>query len=317
MQVDLIDYQNGISALDSGFARPRLDAIHLVVENGGVAIIDSGVNASVPLLLAALAAKGLSPADVDYVMLTHIHLDHAGGAGALMAACPNARLTVHPRGARHMIDPSRLWQATVDVYGLKAAQRSYGAIVPVPAGRVIETGEGHRLALRGRELAFFDTPGHARHHVCIRDSATGHFFVGDCFGLAYTELNLHGRQHVFPTASPSQFDPDALKRTIRRIAGCAPDALYLTHYGQVRDVPRIAEDLLRLIDAHTTMAQAVQASGARGAERHALLKAGVREIIADEALRQGWPLAPAALAELFSIDDELNAQGLAIWLDGA
>lgn len=315
MQVDLIDYEHGISALDSGFARPRLDAIHLMVENGGVAVIDTGVNASVPLVLAALAAKGLTPDDVDYVILTHIHLDHAGGAGALMAHCRNARLTVHPRGARHMIEPSRLWQATVDVYGLEAAQRSYGAIVPVPTERVIETAEGYRLELRGRELTFLDTPGHARHHVCIRDLRSGHLFVGDCFGLVYTELTQDGRQHVFPTASPSQFDPEVLKRTVQRIAGLAPEAVYLTHYGQVRDVMRIADDLLRLIDAHVAMAEAVKASGARGPERHALLKRGVREIIADEALMQGWRISPAALTELFSVDDELNAQGLAIWLD--
>ncbi|MFN0163059.1 MAG: MBL fold metallo-hydrolase [Burkholderiales bacterium] len=316
MQIDLIDYEHGISALDSGFARPRLGAIHILVENGGVAVIDTGVNASVPLVLAALAAKGLTPNDVDYIVLTHIHLDHAGGAGALMTVCPNARLTVHPRGARHMIDPSRLWQATVDVYGLAAAQRSYGAIVPVPAERVIETAEGHRLELRGRELTFLDTPGHARHHVCIRDAGSGHFFVGDCFGLVYTELTQDGRQHVFPTSSPSQFEPEVLKRTVKRIADCLPGAVYLTHYGQVRDVQRIADDLVRLIDAHVTMAEAVQESGVRGQERQVLLKRGVREIISDEALMQGWRISPAALKDLFSIDDDLNAQGLAIWLDG-
>jgi hydroxyacylglutathione hydrolase len=311
----LIDYGHGIAALDSGFARPRLDAIHLIEHAGGVAVIDTGVNASVPLVLEALAGKGLGPASVDYVILTHIHLDHAGGAGALMAACPNARLTVHPRGARHMIDPAGLWRATVEVYGEETARRSYGEIVPVPAQRVVETAEGQRVDLRGRVLEFYDTPGHARHHVCIRDARTGHFFVGDCFGLVYTELTRDGRQHAFPTASPSQFDPAALKATLRRVAAFEPEAIYVTHYGQVRDVPRIAADLERLIDAQVAMARSVQARGARGRERHTLLKSGVREIIADEALMQGWTLAPAALDALFSIDEELNAQGLAIWLD--
>lgn len=315
MKPDLIDYEHGICAIDSGFVRPRLDAIHMVVENGRAAFIDTGTSHSIPLVLEALQAKGLTPASVDYVMLTHIHLDHAGGAGRMMQLFPNARLTVHPRGARHMADPSRLWQATVEVYGEEAARRNYGEVVPVPKERIVETGEGAAVSLAGREFLFLDTPGHARHHVCIRDAHSGHFFVGDCFGLAYMELEKDGMRYAFPTTSPSQFEPPALHATIDRVLSYRPGALYLTHYAQVTDVARIAADLHRLIDAHVAMARAIQASGARGAERHAQLRAGVRRLVLEERVRQGWALTEQQVLEVFAVDDELNAQGLEVWLD--
>jgi hydroxyacylglutathione hydrolase len=315
MELDLIDYPEGISAIDSGFVRPRLDAIHMVVEKGRAAFIDTGTNYSIPYVLEALKAKGLGVGDVDYVMLTHIHLDHAGGASQMMKLFPNAKLTVHPRGARHMANPSKLWEATVEVYGLETALKNYGEIIPIPQERIIETPDGATVSLAGREFLFLDTPGHARHHVCIRDSRTGHFFVGDSFGLAYTELETDGRRFSFPTSSPSQFEPELLAKTIDRVVSYKPEAIYLTHYAQVKDVPRIAADVQRLIAAHVEMAKKVQAGGARGQERHEQLKAGVRTLISEEANRQGWKLSPQALTEVFSVDDELNAQGLAIWLD--
>ena len=121
MTIDLIDYEYGICALDSVFFRKRLDAIHPIIEDGHAAIVDTGINASVPLVQEALSTKGVRPEDVDFIMLTHIHLDHAGGASQLL---PNARLTVPPRGARHLADPSKLWAATVEVYGLETAARN-------------------------------------------------------------------------------------------------------------------------------------------------------------------------------------------------
>ena len=316
MTIDLIDYEAGISALDSGFFRKRLDAIHLIIEDGHAAIVDTGINASVPLVLEALSTKGLRPQDVDYIFLTHIHLDHAGGASQLMRLLPNAKLAVHPRGARHMADPSKLWAATVEVYGEEVAVRNYGDIIPVAKERIIETPHGFTLDLRGRVFTFYDTPGHAKHQVAIHDARTGHFFVGDTCGLAYTEVETDGRRFSFPTSSPSQFDPVALHASLDLIAGLKPDALYLTHYAQIRDVPRILADLHRLIDAHVEMARTVAATGVKGAERQARLMEGMAQIILSERDRHGWRLTDAETLDVFVIDHELNAQGLGIWLDG-
>jgi hydroxyacylglutathione hydrolase len=231
-----------------------------------------------------------------------------------MRALPDARLTVHPRGARHMADPARLVAGTIAVYGEAQARQMYGEILPIPAERILETPEGAVIRLAGRELAFLDTPGHARHHVCIRDGRSGHIFAGDMFGLSYRELDVDGRQFVFPTTTPVQFDPAAMHASIDRLLALRPEAIYLTHYGQVRDVARLGADLHRLIDAHVEAA--LHHRGA-GAERHARIKAELIGILHDEARRHGWKMAPDGLLRLMALDVELNAQGLVSWLDSA
>lgn len=314
MAQGVFDYGEGISAIDAFYdGRPDQTAAHILIENGRAAVIDTATTYAAPRILAALAARGIAPTQVDYVVLTHVHLDHAGGAGTLMALCPNATLTVHPRGARHLIDPSRLIAATVEIYGAQATERVYGAVLPVSAERVIETPEGAGIALAGRMLEFHDAPGHARHHVVVRDTRTGHLFAGDSFGLSYRALDRNGRPSVFPTTSPAQFDPGALHATLDRMLALAPEAVYVAHFGQVRDVPRLGADLHRLIDAHVALAERCGGAGPARLER---LKAGLAELVRSEAARQGWTLDAEALMQLFAIDIELNAQGLSAWLDG-
>ena len=308
----VFDYGHGISAVDSVYDRRMQTAIHLLVEDGRAALIDTGTSHAVPQVLAALEAKGIAPAQVDYVILTHVHLDHAGGAGQLMARFPNARLTVHPRGARHMIDPSRLLAATVAIYGAKETRRVYGEILPVPKARVIETPEGATLRLAGRELLFLDAPGHARHHVVARDSKTGHIFAGDTFGLSYRELDQDGKQFSFPTTSPSQFDPAELHRSIDRILSHGPAAIYVTHFGRLTNLTPLAADLHRLIDAHAALGERHRRAGA---ERKRLLKEGVRSLVLAERERQKWRLPRGKVLEVFALDIELNAQGIESWLD--
>jgi len=308
----VFDYGHGICAVDSVYDRRLQTAIHLLIEGDRAAVIDTGTSHAVPQVLAALAAKGVAPAQVDYVILTHVHLDHAGAAGQLMARFPNAQLTVHPRGARHIVDPSRLLSATVAIYGAQQTRQIYGEIVPVPRERVIETPEGATLRVAGRELLFLDAPGHARHHVVVRDAATGHFFAGDSFGLSYRELDRDGRQYSFPTTSPSQFDPPALHRTVDRMLAYGPTALYVAHFGRLTNLAVLAADLHRLIDAHAELGERHRRAGA---ERKRLLKEGVRSLVLAEGERQGWRLPSEKLLEVFALDIELNAQGLESWLD--
>src|SRR2546423_9456965 len=153
---DITDYADSISAIDTGFFRPRFDASHLIIENGRAAFIDVGTNHSVPRLLAVLAQKRISREAVDFVILTHVHLDHAGGAGALMQELPNARAIVHPRGVRHMVDPSQLIAGATAVYGAEEIERSYGTLVPIPAERIVTAHDGQVVALAGRELVCLD-----------------------------------------------------------------------------------------------------------------------------------------------------------------
>jgi glyoxylase-like metal-dependent hydrolase (beta-lactamase superfamily II) len=310
----LIDYEHGISAIDGAYLRPLLMAVHAIIEGDRAALVDPGTNSSVPLTLEALAAKGIRPEQVDYVILTHIHLDHAGGSGLLMRALPNATLTVHPRGARHMADPARLVAGTIAVYGEDETRRMYGDIVPVPAGRILETPDGASIRLNGRELAFRETFGHARHHVAIRDAKSGHVFAGDTFGLSYPELDSHGRRFVFATSSPTQFDPAPYHRSIDLIAALARDAVYVTHYGQVSDLQARAATLHRQVDAFAALGLREKDSGPARRER---LWAGVKTILLDEVRRYGAPFTEAQAMAAYGQDVDLNADGLIAWLDSA
>ncbi|HUY03638.1 MAG TPA: MBL fold metallo-hydrolase, partial [Rhodocyclaceae bacterium] len=252
------------------------------------------------------------PEQVDYVILTHIHLDHAGGAGRFMREFPNATLTVHPRGARHMADPGRLIAGTVAIYGEEPTRRMYGEILPVPAGRILETPHAASIRLNGRELQFLDTPGHARHHVAVLDTQSGHVFAGDVFGLSYREMDQDGRQFIIPTTSPVQFDPGPYHRSIDLVMRLKPEAVYVTHYSQIRDIQAKGEVLHRLVDAHAELALREKDSGAARAER---LRAGVKRIVLEEARRWGSRLPDARILDIYSNDVELNAQGLGFWLD--
>lgn len=305
-------HPDGILAVDAGYCRDGLAAIHLVIHQGQAAVIDSGTNASVPRILSALAAAGVEPGSVAYVMLTHIHLDHAGGAGSLMCALPNAKLVLHPRGVRHMVDPTRLWEATSAVYGAEQTFSMYGRLAPVPEDRIIAAIDGLTLDMAGRRFTMIDTPGHARHHICIWDETAQAFFTGDTFGLSYRELDVDGRASVFPSCTPTQFDPDALHASIDRMLSFGPRAMFLTHYSRVTDVERLAADLHRLIDTQVAVAHAARGDGVA---RHVEILAGLEQIIREEAERQGWTLPEDDYMAIWRMDLELNAQGLGVWLD--
>jgi glyoxylase-like metal-dependent hydrolase (beta-lactamase superfamily II) len=309
---DWRDYGNGIIAFDAGYVRPLWVAIHMVVERGRVAFIDTGNQAALPRALAALQRLGLPTSAVDYVMLTHIHLDHAGCAGHMMAAFPNARLIVHPRGAHHMAEPSRLIAGVTAVYGADYVAKVYGEILPVPAERIIAAPDGHVVDLAGRSLRCLDTPGHARHHICIFDPASGGIFTGDLFGLSYPELDVDGRPFIFPTSTPTQFEPDAMRLSIQRLLDLRPEAVYLTHYSRLTDVPQRGGELLRRLDVLIALAEA---EAGAGEQRHARLKQAMTDYLLAQVREHGCTLDEATVLDILGTDIELNTQGLCVWLD--
>jgi glyoxylase-like metal-dependent hydrolase (beta-lactamase superfamily II) len=305
---------HGITTIDTGYGeRPAFCAAYLVVEGGRAAFIDCGSNASVPRLLAALEARGLAREAVDWLILTHVHLDHAGGAGALMRELPNARLVVHPRGAPHMIDPSRLIAGATAVYGEAEFARSYGTLLPVPRERVVEAPDGHVVDLAGRALLCADTPGHARHHIAVWDAASRGWFSGDIFGLAYPEFTTAQGVFVVPTTSPVQFDPDEMRASVRRLLANDPAAVYLTHFGRVEGVQALGRDLLEQVDAMVALARECDGDPAR----HARLVSALTALYVGRARRHGVDDAATRVPELLALDIELNAQGLEVWLDRA
>jgi len=244
INANVMNVVDGISVIDSEYYSKDFAAIYLLKQKNKVAIIETGTNYSVPLVKGALANIGLSFSDVSYIIPTHVHLDHAGGAGLLMKQCQNATLVVHPRGARHLIDPSKLVAGAKAVYGEEKFIEYYGEIIPIDSHRVIEADDNFILDFDGRELKFIDTPGHAKHHFCIWDKDTKSMFTGDTFGISYRDLDMDSEVYIFPSTSPVQFDPDALIKSINRIMEFRPERVCLTHFSAIKPTQEIADQLI-------------------------------------------------------------------------
>lgn len=304
-------HPDGITAVDTEYLHPGHAAAHLVQHGGRGAFVDVGTNDSVPYLLAALHAVGMRAEAVDYLLLTHVHLDHAGGAGRLMRLLPNAVCLVHPRGAPHMIDPARLVAGARAVYGPERFERLYGRIEPIAAERVRPTRDGERISLAGREFEILHTPGHALHHQAFVDHAHRCIFTGDTFGISYRELDSAAGAFIVPTTTPTQFDPEQMCASIDRLLGYAPESMYLMHYSRVTDVPRLGASLKGQVRELERIAREHAAHAQRdGAIREAMWRSW-----RDSAHRHGCPVSDARLAELLDGDLELNVQGLVHWLD--
>jgi glyoxylase-like metal-dependent hydrolase (beta-lactamase superfamily II) len=312
---DLIRHPAGITAIDTHYVRPRLDAAHVIVDAGRAAFVDTGTNHSVPYLLAALEALGIDREAVDWVFLTHVHLDHAGGAGSLMRALPNARAVIHPRGAPHMADPGKLISASIAVYGEKAYRELYGDLLPIVTERIVAAADGQRFELGARSLECIDTPGHALHHQTIVDRAHALAFTGDTFGLSYREFDVDGRAFVVPTTSPTQFDPAQLLASIDRICALEPESLYLTHYSRVTDIPRLAVSLRRQIEAMVAAAEAAaNAVWPDQDECRRRIVEAIRSLWIELARAHGVAKPERRIEEVLGLDLMLNADGLIAWL---
>ena len=301
---------DGILAIDTEYLRPLQDASHLIVESGRGAFVDTGANDAVPLLLDALGRQDLDVGDVDYVFLTHIHLDHAGGAGLLMQQLPNARCVVHPRGAPHMVDPERLIAGTIAVYGEDRMRAMYGDIVPIDESRVLVADDEARFELNGRAMETLHTEGHARHHYVLNDPTSRGVFTGDSFGISYRECDTTNGEFIFPTTTPASFDPDEAHKSVDRIMGCEPEQLFLTHYSRVRDLDRLADDMHAGIDAYVEIALRHQAEPNRG-ER---IQQAMDDYLSRRLVEHGFAGDRDAIASVLAIDIVLNAQGLVSWL---
>ena len=306
------DLGDGIYCVETGLYRHGLAACYLVREGDRVAFIDTGTTHTVPWLLEILAELGLGPADVDYVMPTHVHLDHAGGSGELMRRCPNATLVAHPKGAPHLIEPSRLAAGATEVYGAEAFARDFGELVPVPAERVVVAGDGQGFDLGGRQLVFVDTPGHANHHGCIWDDRSGGFFTGDTFGISYREFDTPAGPFLFAPTTPVAFDPEAWLDSLDKLMARRPRAMYLTHYCRVTAPERLVDDLRHSIRALADLALAQEGLPTDGREDR--LRRAVGDQLVADVLARGCPLDEATIRRLLAVDTMLNAQGLEVWL---
>lgn len=305
---------HGITVIDTHYIRPGFASSYLMVDHGEAAFIETGTASALPHLLNALKAQHIEPHQVKYLITTHIHLDHAGGAGALLQHLPQAKVVVHPLGSRHLIDPSKLVASAKEVYGEETFLNLFGEVLPVPAERLIDMEDNQTLALGQRTLILLDTPGHAKHHLCVWDEAHKMVYTGDTMGISYREFDTPHGILIFPATTPVQFDPVVIHKSIDRLAALQPEWACLSHFGPVRFNRWLADDLHRQIDRMKALAM-----GARHfaqPERRERLMAGIDKVILSRLSRINCDhISREERERLLKPDILLNAMGLESWLE--
>ncbi|BCJ86557.1 MBL fold metallo-hydrolase [Effusibacillus dendaii] len=275
-----------------------------VIEAEKIALVETGSSLSAPYILAGLEKLNIKPEQVEYIIVTHIHLDHSGGAGYILPNFPNATVVVHPRGARHLIDPSRLIVGARAVYG-DMLDTLFGPIEPIPEERVMIRSEGDTLDLGGgRILSFYDTPGHANHHFSIYDPVSEGIFTGDTVGIRYVkQFTGYDFETIFPSTTPSEFDRAAVFASVEKLQKLGARRIYHGHFGVTEPAEFAFERTQKTVAAFDDIARSCFNSGG-GVE---ILAEKLLEYIGQDLAEQGYPtdnLKP------FEMESRFNAQGL-------
>ncbi len=296
----------GITCIDAGYMRPGIACFYLLEQDGEYAVLETGTSHSFAALGQLLAERNIEPAQIRYIIPTHVHLDHAGGAGTMMAALPDAQLLIHPRGAQHMVDPERLVDSAIAVYGEQTFRELYGEIKPVDPKRIRQLDDGECIDLGGRRLEVRHTRGHANHHFCVWDEVSSGWFSGDMFGVSYPWFRFAGGDFLLPSTTPTQFDPDAYRTSLRLLEGYDPQRMYLTHYGELGYSAEKSALLEQQIDTYCELAAL-----------HFNDVGKLQQSLSDysvDLLQQSAAGAPQSqLREWLAFDIELNALGLQYW----
>ena len=303
-------FEQNIFCFDANYFRKNFAAIHFVNQNNKILIVDTATNHSAKRFLKTLQNMSISPESVEWIVLTHVHLDHAGGAGLLMKMCPNAQLAVHPRGVRHMVNPEKLWASVISVYGEKEAENQYGQLIPVDENRVVAVGEGEVIRFQNRRLQIFDAPGHANHHIVIFDEESKSFFTGDAFGIAYPELTSEDGEFIFISSTPTQFEPVKFDATIKKILEQKPKSCFLTHFSKITNIEKNGYELLKQINEYVTITQQVRNNHENQQER---IRVELFELLYKKAKKVNLNISKHEFGNLLSLDLSLNAQGLEYW----
>jgi glyoxylase-like metal-dependent hydrolase (beta-lactamase superfamily II) len=287
---------------------PNFTAAYLRIAGDECAFIETNTSHAVPKLLAALASRGRRVEDVRWIVVTHAHLDHAGGAGVLLAKCPNATLLAHPRAARHLVDPSKLVASAKSVYGEERFAELYGSIEAIPRERVRALDDGATFALGGATLRVIHTAGHAKHHFVVHDPAIESVYTGDSFGLVYPALQKRGRFAIAST-SPTDFDPAEARKSLAAITALGAKAACLTHFDAITDIAEVGSQVGAWIDRSEALRDEAARTDDTLDAMTARLAEKLRAAIDAEQSKRGLAFGDAEWKQL-ELDIELNAQGI-------
>ncbi|MDR4886675.1 MBL fold metallo-hydrolase [Fredinandcohnia sp. QZ13] len=214
-----------------------------IIKEEKITIVETSASPSISYILEGLKELNIHPNEVEYIIVTHIHLDHAGGAGLLLQHCPNAKVVVHPKGARHLADPSRLMAGAKAVYG-EDFDRLFHPIIPISEENLIVKEDRAELTI-GPDctLVFYDSPGHSNHHFSIFDPVSNGVFTGDTIGVYYHELVKDDIELFLPSTSPNQFRPDAMLESVEKIKSLQVTTIYFGHFGMTTNVNEVYKQI--------------------------------------------------------------------------
>ncbi|MGL1890421.1 MAG: MBL fold metallo-hydrolase [Spirochaetaceae bacterium] len=301
-----------VDLIDSELIRKKFAGTYLVKGGNSFALIEVSTSHAIPLILERLKKLKIDIEQIKYIFITHIHLDHASGAGGLLRELPNAELVVHPAGAKHMADPSKLIAGAEAVYGKDVVEKDYGQILPIPTDRIIECSDMQEFQLGDRVLTTLFTPGHARHHISIFDNKYSGMFTGDSFGLSYPEMDVDNRRFYQPTTTPTAFEFDKMLNSLKKMIDLNPNRVYFTHYGISNKPKEMEEQITKRLYDYKSM---VEDLDPLSKNRIYDMEQKLGEYYLQEAKEHGSVLDKNKILKLFEIDIKLNAMGLIIWHD--
>jgi len=313
---ELTDLENGIYLIDTGYlGRKNYAAIYLVVDKGEAAIIETSTNYSFDKVKKYLSFLGISKQGVKAVIVTHVHLDHAGGAGKLMSYFSDAKLYVHPRGAKHMVDPMKLISSVKQVYGEENYHKMYGNIMPIEADRVVSVENGSGIEIGNKKLKFFHAPGHAKHHMIIFEEKGKNLFSGDSFGIGYPCFKFDNSRFIFASTSPVQFNPEEAKKTYDLILNLNPKRVLLTHFGELTCIRETYDLLNYFIEFSLKSANTHYNKGFRAEKLYSLILNDLWNEYDNFIIKSRGKKLNDEERDLLFLDADLNSKGVGMYVE--
>ncbi len=297
--------------IDTQYVREGFNAVYLVVCQGKGLLVDCGTAHSVCHIEKAIAEVGLSWEQLDTVVLTHVHLDHAAGSGLIMQKAKNAKLYVHPRGYRHLIDPTKLIAGTQEVYASQPIEELFGKMLACPEERLIQAENNQEIDFFGRKFLIHHSPGHAKHHLSLLDLKQRIYFSGDSTGVCYRRWDRDKKIFAFLPTVPNQFEPEIWKKTIQEIRHFNPQKICLTHFGITEQVNSLLSQIENLLDKFVALALKHKDFTTK---RKQTITSDLLELLFSSLMEEDSSLEKTEIKEWFSKDIYLAAFGLDHWL---